>query len=102
MKFTKKQLLNITTGRLYTNMDDIYSFFDSVIEEGIMTHMLPNARKAILPIMETKYPDLDYTRTFNPDIVDGDKEYEIEFTKEEKALFWKNYSNLPSTFEKKS
>ena len=97
--FTKHQILNITTGRLYTKMGDIYDFFDTVVESGIMTHMLPNASKAIVPILETKLaPKEDFFHNeWKPD--SENPEITFEFTSEDRKTFWSNYTELPSIFE---
>lgn len=95
MKVTKLQLLNITTGVMHTNMDDIYKFFDQVIEEGIMTHMLPRALEAIRPILKERYPSLPF-EGHHSKIENGSEEIEIVFTEEEKARFWGEYMLLPS------
>jgi hypothetical protein len=92
-KFKEHQILNITTGRLYTEMGDIYNFFNQVIEPGIMTHMLPNAMRAIVPILKRKLPLKYFGNFYNPTLPNGDIEF--EFT--EKAEFWDAYNALPSS-----
>lgn len=91
--FTEHQILNITTGRLYTEMGDIYKFFNDVIEPGIMTHMLPNAMRAIVPILKTKLPEKYFGDFYDPTFPNGTIEF--EFT--EKDEFWARYNELPSS-----
>ena len=98
--FSKHQVLNITDGHLYTNMDDVYAFFESVITPGIFTHMLPNARLAILPILEKKLNQEEYFGVgYHPLL--PNPEVTLIFTDEDREEFWKNYGDLPSPFEGK-
>lgn len=100
--FSRHQILNITTGRLYTSMDDIYDFFDKVIKDGIMTHMLPNARMAIVPLLQGKFSEDDkilFDSIYEPE--SSNKEVKFTFTDDDKKEFWKNYSELPSALEGK-
>lgn len=94
-KFTTQQVLNILTGTLHTSVDDVYKFFDQVIEPGIMTHMLPNAVLAIQPILQSKFPDLP-TKGFHPDYPNS--EVDVELTPEERQRFWEAYLGLPHPF----
>ena len=91
--FPANQLLNITTGHLHTNMDDIYDFFNKVIADGIFTHMLPNARTAILPILKEKLGKFPF-EGYHPGA--STNPISFEFTDEDKKRFWKAYGELPS------
>jgi len=96
--FTRHQILNITTGILYTPIEDIYEFFDKVISEGIMTHMLPRAADAIRPIMAEILPDIPGKGYgYKPD--SDNSEITFEFTDEHRQKFWKNYEELPSLLD---
>ena len=101
MKLTKLQFLNITTGRLHTEMDDIYKFFNDVIADGIMTHNLPNAYKAIRPILTRKYPEYPQEGFF-PTFLGGEEEIEVMLSKEEIAEFWASYGQMEHPFAKLS
>lgn len=94
--FKKQQLLNVTTGRLWTSMDDIYKLFDECIEPGVMTHMLPNCSKAWMATIGTREPfkslpteGWDPKHTSNENIT-------FEITDEDKKEFWAAYGELPS------
>ena len=53
-----QRLRNLTTGRLHTKMADIYQDIEYLTgEPGVMTHMLPDATKALLPYLREKTPD---------------------------------------------
>ena len=53
-----QRLRNLTTGRLHTKMEDIYADIERLTgEEGVMTHMLPNACRALKPYLREKAPD---------------------------------------------
>lgn len=96
--FKRHQLLNITTGRLWTQMSDIYSFFEAISgEDGIMTHMLPNALKAFKNTdLYTREPFISLpTEGFNPEHVEND-EISFEVTDEDRKQFWKKFEEIPS------
>ncbi len=53
-----QRLRNLTTGRLHTKMADIYQDIEYITgERGVLTHMLPDATKALLPYLREKAPD---------------------------------------------
>ena len=39
-------ILNITTGRLFTNMDDVYEVLNYLTGDDICTHQIPRVMKA--------------------------------------------------------
>ena len=98
MKMKIQRLRNLTTGRLHTEMQDIYEDIEFITgERGVMTHNLPNAAKAIEPWLREKVTD--------PHFWDGKFDIthigEIDLkpmNAEEKAAFWTRYSELPSPF----
>ena len=57
-EFDLETILNITTGRLFTSMDDIYEILEYLSSDSLATHQLPRvagiARNYILSI----YPEL--------------------------------------------
>lgn len=55
---TNQRIRNLTTGRLHTQMDDIYKDMEFITGEGgLFTHMLPAANKAMEPWLKAKLPD---------------------------------------------
>lgn len=51
-------LRNLTTGRLHTEITDVYEAIEFFISEpGIMTHQLPSARAALLPFLREQFTD---------------------------------------------
>jgi hypothetical protein len=92
MQTTKGALRNITTGILHTNVDDIYGFLESYIgEEGIMTHQLGSASKALQPILKSKLPEEWFTKEWIKEGLDESVEVP-DMTATEKISFWKAYS----------
>jgi len=91
-----QRLRNLTTGRLHTKMEDIYVDIEYLTcEQGIMTHMLPNACTALEPYLREKAPDdrmwdgsFDISHTGNIDIP--------PMNEAERADFWVRYMKLPS------
>jgi len=95
-----QSLRTLTTGKLHTEVDDVYTAFEFLIgEKGIMTHMIPNALKAIQPFLkkhvtEPRFWDGKYDPTHI-------EEYPIEpMTQKEREEFFKIFNTLPSIFEK--
>lgn len=90
--FTRKQVLNITTGYLHTTMDEVYEFFTVLIEPGMFTHMLPNAMDAIRPILIGKIPDIEQ-EGHHPD---AEGNVSFDFDENDKRKFIESFSALPS------
>lgn len=94
-----QRLRNLTTGRLHTKMEDIYEDVEYLTgEKGVMTHMLPNAFRALDVFLRDKVKDARYWDGDYDTSHDG--EFHIDpMTDEERAAFWKRYEALPSIFE---
>ena len=68
-----QRLRNLTTGRLHTEVGHIYEDLGAITgEEGLMTHMLPRAMKAVEPWLREHVTDSRY----------WDGEYDTEHTGE--------------------
>ena len=91
-----QRLRNLTTGHLHTNMGDIYEDIAAITgEDGIMTHQLPNAFRALLPWLKDKISD----QRFFEDKHDPNHVGEFELpamTPEEKGEFFQRFAKLPS------
>lgn len=91
-----QRLRNLTTGRLHTSMGDIYQDIEYLTgEKGIMTHMLPNACRALEPYLREKVPETKF----------WEDEYDINhigevdvppMDEDERKAFWERYGELPS------
>lgn len=95
MKTTKGILRNFTTGILHTKIDDVYIFLEKYLgAEGIMTHQIPSACKALEPFLKSKLNHkaewfLKIWEKENLDI-----EVEIpDMTEQELKDFWVSYGN---------
>lgn len=103
MKMDIQRLRNLTTGKMHTEIGHVYQdieFFTGA--EGLMTHMIPNAFRSLLPFLKKKITD----PRFWDDAWDKDKthigEIEVEpLSKEELVEFWADYEARPSPFEGK-
>ena len=93
-----QRLRNLTTGRLHTEIGDVYQDIETIVgESGIMTHMLPRAARALEPYLR-KFA-LDDAFWF--DVYDPTHIGEIDIppmNNEEREEFWQRYSVLPSPF----
>lgn len=65
MVITAQRLRNLTTGRLHTEMDDIYADLEMITgESGLMTHMLPGALRCVTPWLHGCKLDERYVSPF--------------------------------------
>jgi len=101
MKITYQQLRNLTTGRLHTNMGDIYSLIDFITQSpGVMSHMIPRAIRAIDPWLRGKVTD----ERFWDGEYDPKHDGEIDLphmTLDEKVDFWRMFNDQPDPLEGK-
>lgn len=95
-----QRLRNLTTGRLHTEMAHIYEDIEWLTgAEGVMTHQLPNANKAIEPYLREKITDPRFwDGKYDPTHV-GDVDIE-PMTDEERQEMWKRYIASPSPLER--
>ena len=93
------RLRNLTTGRLHTEMGHIYEDLGLITGmDGLMTHMLPRALKAVEPWLREVVTSREYW--------DGEYIPEVEGhfilrdpTKEEQAEMVARYMDQPRPFE---
>jgi len=57
-EFTLGAVLNITTGKLLTDIGDVYQILNFMTGESLMTHQLPRASRACRPALIGQHPDL--------------------------------------------
>lgn len=93
-----QRLRNLTTGKVHTKMSDIYEDMEYLVgESGIMTHMLPNAFRALLPYLLEKVTD----ERFWDDLYDASHTGKTEvppMNADDKVEFWIRYGDLPHPF----
>jgi hypothetical protein len=91
-----QRLRNLTTGRLHTEMGHIYEDLGMLTgEQGLMTHMLPRAMKAVEPWLREQVKDerfwdgkYDVTHT---------GEYDLPIpTKEDQQTFFERFAEMPN------
>ena len=91
-----QRLRNLTTGILHTKIEDVYQDIEILVGvEGVMTHQLPNATKALEPwlreqVDDSRFWDGKFDQT-HAGSFDGDP-----MTAADRAAFWERYSKLPS------
>lgn len=96
-------LRNLTTGKLHTKMEDIYTTVEYLTtKKGVMTHQLGSAAVALQPYLVKKLEGkprffdgkYDTTHTGEVDIPPMDpeehKRFQEIFTREQKS-FWENF-----------
>lgn len=91
MRTTKGKLRNVTSGRLHTSIGDVYEFYTAYCgAEGIMTHHIPSAYKALLPILKNKLSDEWFTDEWIKTGLEETVEVP-EMTQTEKTTFWESF-----------
>jgi len=91
-----QRLRNLTTGRLHTEMGHIYEDLGMLTgEEGLMTHMLPRAMKAVEPwlrenVKDGRFWDDEYDTTHVG-------EYDLPVpTEADQKVFLERYAEMPN------
>ena len=95
-----QRLRNLTTGRLHTKMADIYQDIEYITgERGVMTHMLPDATKALLPYLREKAPESRFwTGGYDPSHLG---EIDIPpMNSDERSEFWARFGGSSSAQSK--
>ncbi len=96
MTFSIQRLRNLTTGRLHTNMGDIYVDLQAIFgDTGFMTHMLPNLLDAALPWLRS----IGLDARFFDDAHDPSHVGTITIqapTAADRAAMWGRYRAMPS------
>lgn len=91
---TRGKLRNITTGILHTNIGDVYEFLEKYLgAEGIMTHQIPSACRALEPFLKSKLTAEWFTQTWEKENLNDLAEV-ADLTEDEKKLFWESYGNF--------
>ena len=94
-----QRLRNLTTGRLHTHMAHIYEDIERLTgEPGVMTHMLPNAMRALEPYLRELVPDPRFWNgCYDPSHIGA-----VEVPPMDEAAreaFWTRYRELPSPLD---
>jgi hypothetical protein len=96
-----QRLRNLTTGKLHTEIGHIYEDLGIITgEDGLMTHMLPRACRAIEPWLRDNIQDdmfwdgkYDVTHTGVFDLP--------ETTEQDRKIFFERFSAMPNPLEGK-
>jgi hypothetical protein len=96
-----QRLRNLTTGRLHTDMGHFYEDLGTITgEEGLMTHMLPRAIRAVEPwlrehVKDERFWDGEFDQTHTGEI-------ELpESTAADRAAMFERYKAQPNPLEGK-
>ena len=57
--FDLGSVLTVTTGRLFTEMDNVYDILNYLSNDNIFTHQIPRVMKAAQPYVLARYPQLE-------------------------------------------
>lgn len=89
--FSFLQVLNLTSGRLVTTLDDIYNLLNYLTGDNLFTHQLPIANNCVSPLIIKKYP------VFSDPLMLDDLESFCEEIKDNKEL---NNDKIREEFKK--
>lgn len=94
----KQRLRNLTTRRLHTEMGHIYEDLEFITGmQGIMTHMIPNMLRSVLPWLKDVVKNPEYwDSTYSPELTG--EVLLLPMTEVERDLMMKRYSLLPPPF----
>ncbi len=91
-----QRLRNLTTGRLHTKIDHVYQDIEYLTgEPGIMTHMIPNAMRALEPWLREQVTDARFWDDVH-DVTHVGETDVAPMTPTERAAFFERYRTLPS------
>lgn len=91
-----QRLRNLTTGRLHTEMGHVYEDLGALTgEQGLMTHMLPRAMKAVEPWLREKITDKRFWDGEYDASHTGDFDLD-EPTKEAQKVFLERFVEMPN------
>ena len=83
-----QRLRNLTTGRLHTQIADVYEDLGIITgETGLMTHMLPRAMRAVEPWLREKITDVRFWDGEFDQSHTGEIELPMPTEDERKAMF---------------
>lgn len=91
-----QRLRNLTTGRLHTEVGHIYEDLGTITgEEGLMTHMLPRAMRAVEPwlrehVKDERFWDGEFDQTHT-----GELDLPVS-TDEDRAAMFERYKAQPN------
>lgn len=91
MKTTVGKLRNITTGILHTSIGDVYEFLEQYTgAEGIMTHQIPSACRALEPIIKNKLPESWFVKEWIKVGLEAETDCP-DMSENERKQFWESY-----------
>jgi len=95
-EFDLGTVLSITTGRLFTDLDNVYSALNYLTGDNIYTHQIARVVKVAGPYVLSKYPQLEGVGS---DLVVNSEEDVITFLKEQKKIYGNKFALTPMTKE---
>ena len=85
-------VLNITTGRLFTRMDDVYNVLNYLTGDSIFTHQIPRVMEIAKPYVLSLHPEL---KGVGDDVEIHNFEEAMAFVDEQKKIFGEKLSLKP-------
>lgn len=94
MKTTRGALRNMTTGILHTEIGEVYKFIEQYTgQEGIMTHHLPSACRALEPILKSKLEASWFVKVWLKTNLSDEVDVP-DMTEDEHKQFWESFDDL--------
>jgi len=91
-QFDLGAILNITTSRLFTSMDDVYEVLNYLTGDSIFTHQIPRVMDAAKPYVLSLHPELEGVGV---DVVINSFEDAKAFVDEQKKIYGDKLSLTP-------
>lgn len=91
-QFDLGAILNITTSRLFTNMDDVYEVLNYLTGDSLFTHQLPRVMETAKPYVLSLHPELEGVGV---DVVINSFEDAKAFVDEQKKIYGEKLSLTP-------
>ncbi len=89
-------VLTITSGRLFTNMDNVYDILNYLSNDEIYTHQIPRVMKVAQVHVLGRYPQLDGV---GKDVIINSEQDVKAFIDEQKGIYGDSFGLSPMTEE---
>lgn len=89
-------VLTVTSGRLFTSMDNVYDILNYLSNDEIYTHQIPRVMTVAKSYVLERYPQLDGV---GKDVVINNKQDVETFIDEQKSIYGDSFGLSPMTDE---
>ncbi len=90
-------VLSITSGRLFTDMGNIYEILNYLTTSSLWTHQLSQAQEIAKPYILAKFPELE---NVGSEVIINSKDDVIKFLDEQQKIYGNSFSIEPMPLDK--